>query len=56
MPDSVSQSPPMITSPFSRTQSAPKSCLCWLAVTDGFPCEFIGNDGDPQSVMLERQL
>lgn len=31
MPDSVIQSPAIITSSFSRTQSAPKSCRCWLA-------------------------
>ncbi|MCP1108556.1 VENN motif pre-toxin domain-containing protein, partial [Serratia nevei] len=32
MPDSVSQSPPITTSPFSHTQSAPKSCRCWLGI------------------------
>nr|WP_246168106.1 hemagglutinin repeat-containing protein [Serratia rhizosphaerae] len=31
MPDAVSQSLPMISWPFSRTQSAPKSCRCWGA-------------------------
>ncbi|MDA5474359.1 hypothetical protein [Yersinia kristensenii] len=52
IPDSVSQSPPIISSPFSRTQVV--AVLAGFAL--GFSGGFVGNDSDPELVMLACQL
>ncbi|WP_186004204.1 hypothetical protein [Yersinia kristensenii] len=48
----MSQSPPIITSPFSRTQVV--AVLAGFAL--GFSGGFVGNDSDPELVMLACQL